>query len=83
MKTTNEWIIDDIIRPFEDWEMLILNIKQEIFKSLLLMSLHGQKTSLQELWRLWKSFKFSTCIFCMIKFELKANVLTGNGYQGK
>ena len=50
MKTTNEWIIDDIIRPFEDWEMLILNIKQEIFKSLLLMSLHGQKTSLQELW---------------------------------
>ena len=60
MKTTNEWIIDDIIRPFEDWEMLILNIKQEIFKSLLLMPLHGQKKSLQELWR---HFKFSTCIF--------------------
>ena len=30
--------------------MLILKIKQQISKTLLLRSLHGKKTSLQELW---------------------------------
>ena len=30
----------------------------------------------------WKSFKFWTCIFRGIKFELNANILTRNGYKG-
>ena len=48
-KTTNEWIISDIIRPFENLEMLILEIKHLVSSSLLLRSLHGQKISLREL----------------------------------
>ena len=46
MKTTNEWIVCDIIRPFGDKEMLILKIKQYISESLPLGSL---KTGFQEL----------------------------------
>ena len=48
-KTTNEWIVGDIIRPFGGLEMLIFKTKQPISKTLLLSSLRGQKTSLQEL----------------------------------